>query len=90
MTMEETLERHLQGWPLARFCINILDLLEEDGYFHSPGMYMGVAGEQRAHQTAVSITMLTDALQLVFPIYGSYRPPSAGFRVEPDRFNVIH
>jgi hypothetical protein len=53
---------------------------------------MGVADEQRAHQTAVSITMLTDALQLVFPIYGSYRPlsVSAGFHVEPDRFNVIH
>ncbi len=26
MTMEDTWERHLQGWPLARFFINILDL----------------------------------------------------------------
>jgi hypothetical protein len=50
--------------------LNILDLTR-GGYLYPFSRYAWVWRTNKgAHQTAVTITVLTDALQLVFPMYG--------------------
>ena len=50
--------------------LNILDLAR-GGYLYPFSRYDGVWRTNKgAHQTTVTITVVTDALQLVFPMYG--------------------